>query len=329
MLHTDFELNHLTFTFAGKVPDAVQRVRKVLAPLRLVALVDGALELTGSTQVEVIVAGTREGSAFRADSSGNVVDVQLNSLLEASVLSACAPATVSCNETVIYGNPLPEHEEAYQDWEIFAGVGLRPEHLVIATVKNKDASWSFWEAEGCGFARYTRSHRYPEVRFPRTKTAVARLQPDCNEISVEVTQDGQSLELEFSDELRPLVAFPSGSEAEKQCQLLWNDWLEIFSEKFEQLGKFTGDQQAAVALEHRLQHDAGIEGINTLLDQLGISRAALDYALSGEEPEDAQKFAPRGLMDRVRMIGTAIAHGIGPRDSLAVALWRLLTALAL
>jgi len=322
VVHTDFEYSEFALAFVGRVPEAADRVKQALAPLGLIALVEGPQFLSNATTVHVLIAGPDEGSAFAVDITGQVGTIALSQVLDERIIAQLSPAAAFVNDVCIYGAPLPpaDTDDTYQTWAIFAGPGLKAEHMVAAASKDKGASWSFWEASGCGFARYTGDRRYYRFSFPDEAGTVIGLIPEFQDIHVVVFARGQRKDFEFSRGLVRLADFPAGSEAAAQLQLLWNDWFDLVDQTFTQLAEATLNPRAAAELQRALEQDAGFSGLLDLLRNLGISRSAVDYAFSGDQPAGARSYKPRGTLDRVRIIREEIAARTGQKPSFGAGL---------
>ncbi len=323
----DFEYNEFTVAFMGRVPDAAQRVREVLAPTGLIGIVEGPHYQQRSTSAQLILAGPEEGTVFVADEQGAVAPRTIAEVIDAQIIAGLRPTVAFMNEECVFGAPLPagQTEENFQTWAVFAGTGLRPEHMVIATAKDKGATFNYWEADGCGFVRYTGERRYHRFSFPPEAGVVTGLIPAFEDFSLVVFAQGLRLEFEFSDRMVLLESFPTGSEAARWQQVLWDDWFDLTEETFTQLGQATGNPRAAAELQRRLHTDSGIDGLRELLRHLGISRTVMDYAVSGQAPQGARIFEPKGTLDRVRIIRSEIAQRTGQKPSFGAGL-RLLNS---
>ncbi|GAA1408155.1 hypothetical protein AUR04nite_27660 [Glutamicibacter uratoxydans] len=328
MSASDFEYNELSLAFTGRVPDAAQRVQQVFAPLGLVGIVEGPNYQSNSTSVQLILAGPEEGAVFVADAQGTVSSRPFDQAVDAQMLSAINPAVAFFNEECLLGLPLPQADTdySYQDWAVFAGASLRPEHMVIAAAKDKGARWKFWEADGCGFIRYEGERRYHRFSFPQDAGIIVGLIPEFGDINAAVFSRGQRQDFEFSDTMAPLVSFPAGSPAAQRLQTLWNDWFDLVDETFADFGEATGNPRAAAELQRALQTDVGIPQLRELLRNLGISRTVLDYAVSPDAPQGAREFQPKGTLDKVRIIREEIAQRTGVKLSFSAGLRLLKSA---
>lgn len=316
MIHTDFTFNELAMSFTGRVPDAADRVALALAPLGLMGIVESPHFLPRSTAVHVLLAGTEDDTVLAGDAAGHVAELGLREAASEQLVASLRPEAVFLNDECVYGNPQQDgFEVAPQSWLVFAGTSLRPEHLVVAMSKDKGARWSFWQSEGCGFARYDGERRYHRFAFPEEAGVVVALIPKDRDMDASVFARGQRVDFEFSDETQPVVRFPEGSEAAEQLRIVWDDWFDLEPETFETLAQSTGNPRAAAELQRGLDLEAGLLILGQMLRNLGISRKAIDYATSGNVPQSAQLFEPRGTLDRVRIIRDEISGRTGTRPS--------------
>ncbi len=327
MIHTEFDFNELSVAYTGRVLDAAQRVRNVLAPLGLVGIIEGPNFLRDTTSVQVLLAGMEDVSILTGGEHGAVRTVALREAISQRLVASLAASAVFLNDECVSGVPRPggDDEEPVQSWVVFAGAGLRAEHMVIAAAKDKSARWHYWEADGCGFVRYAGEQRYHRFRFPEESGVVVALIPEFQDIDVAVFARRQRHDFEFSDNIFPLVSLDEGTQAARQQALVWNDWFDLSQETFDQLAESTGVPRAAVELKRGLQKGTGISVLSNLLRNLNISRLALDYALSGDTPQSAQIFSPRGTLDKVRLIRTETARRTGCKPSFLTGL-KMLTS---
>lgn len=316
MIHTDIVYNELAFSFSGRVPEAAQRVQAALTALGVQGILEGLTYLRSSTAVHVLVAGREGRSVLTGDPLGQVSEREFDELFNDRLWASLRPAAVFLNDECVYGTPQQyDAEVPPQSWLVIAGTSLRPEHLVVAMAKDKGARWSFWQSEGCGFARYDGDDRYHSFAFPQEAGVVVALIPRDRHIDVSVFARGQRVELEFSEETQPVTRFPEGSAAAEQLGIVWNDWFELGPETFETLAQSTGNPRAAAELRLGLDLEAGLPLLEQMLRNLGISRRAMEYTQSGNAPATAQAFEPRGTLDRIRIIRDEIERRTGSRPS--------------
>lgn len=224
--------------------------------------------------------------------------------------------------------PTPgEHEDVpLQSWAIFAGLGLRAEHLVIATVKDRGAKWRFWEENGCGVARYDGEDRFHQFNFPADSGTVIELIPSDQELSATIFAKGQRLDMDFSEGLVPITLFAEGSPAAERLEELLTTWSGFNTESFEQLSVMTGNARAVAELQRSQLNGAGLQGLLELLRNLDIGSSAVDYARNGNFPDSARSIESRGTLDRVRLVRTEAELCTGTKPSFFGTLRQLRTA---
>ncbi|MFF5794265.1 hypothetical protein ACFY5D_19645 [Paeniglutamicibacter sp. NPDC012692] len=328
MTDDDFDFNELDLAFTGRVPDAVQRVQQALAPLGVVGLIEGPQYLSHSTAVSVVLRGVDGATVVVADALGQLKSLPLRDAITDRLIAGIRPEVAFLNDECVYGTPRPgyDQEEPVQSWAVLAGPGLRAEHLVIASVKDRSARWRYWEENGCGFARYEGERRYHAFNFPADAGTVIALVPAYQDLTATIFARGQRLDMDFSESNVPITTFAEGSPAAEHLETLCAVWSGFTREAFEELGAMTGNARAAAELERTLNNGTGIQGLLELLRNLGIGRSALDYARNGTFPESARTIEPRGTLDRVRIVRAELERRTGTKPSFFGALRQLRSA---
>ena len=328
MTDEDFDYHDLDLAFTGRVPDAVQRVQQALAPLGVVGLIEGPNYLSHSTSVSAVLIGVEGETVVVADAQGQLNSLPLRDVITERLLAGLGPEAAFLVDECVYGSPRPggDQEEPPQSWAVFAGPGLRAEHLVIASARDRGARWRYWEESGCGFARYEGERRYHRFGFPADAGTVIELIPAYQDLTATVFARGQRLDLDFSEGMVPVTTFAEGSPAAKHLEALCAIWSGFTPEAFAQLGEMTDNRRAAAELERTLQNGAVLQGLVELLRNLGIGRSALGYAESGSFPESARTIEPRGTLDRVRLVRAEVERRTGTKPSFFSALRQLKAA---
>lgn len=318
----DFDFNELDLAFTGRVSDAAQRVQRVLAPLGVVGIVESPNRLENSTAVSIILMGTDGESVMVADEFGRLKSLPLREVISDRVVADLGSEVVFLNDECVYGTPRPgyDQEEPLQTWAVFAGTGLRAEHLVIASAKDRSARWRYWEEGGCGFARYEGERRYHQFSFPEDAGSIIQLIPNDQDLTATIFARGERLDMDFSEGMVPVATFAEGSPAAEYLAGAWAIWSGFTRETFEELGAMTGNARAAAELERTLKNGEVVQGLAELVRNLGVGRSALDYARNGTFPDAARGFEPRGTLGRVRMIRAEMERRTGTKPSFFAAL---------
>lgn len=328
MTDDDFDYNELDMAFTGRMPDAAQRVQQVLAPLGVVGIIESPNRLEHSTAVSVILVGTDGESLTVADESCRLKSLPLRAVISDRVIADLAAEVVFLNDECVYGTPRPgyDQEEPPQRWAIFAGPLLRAEHVVIASAKDRSATWHYWEENGCGFARYEGESRYQPFSFPDDAGTVIQLIPNDQDLTATIFARGRRLDMDFSEAMVPVTTFADGSPAAEHLAKAWAIWSGFTQEAFDELAVITGHARAAAELERTLKNGEMLQGLAELLRNLGIGRSALAYARNGNHPEEVRGFEPRGTLDRVRLVRAQVERRTGTKPSFFAALRQLRAA---
>ena len=324
----DFDFSELALAFTGRVPDAGERVRQALAPLRILGLVEAPQYMDRTTVVSVILSGFEGDTVEIVDAHGNVETRPLRQVVDGGLVAGLRPEVAFLNDECVYGTPVPggDRQEPAPSWAVFAGPGLRAEHLVIASAKDKSARWRYWEEGGCGLAHYSGERRYHLFAFPAEAGTVLELLPDGQDLDATLFAERRRLDMVFSEGAAPITGFPEGSAAALRLAALCAEWSGFTRETFDELAELTGNPRAAAALERTLRHGTARQALGELLGNVGIGRGALDYALQGNVPDTARSIEPRGTLERVKVVRAEVAARTGTRPSFFAALKRLRTA---
>lgn len=328
MTDDDIDYSELDLAFAGRVPDAAQRVQRVLAPLGIMGIIEGPQYLGHGTAVSVILLGTEGESVLVADEEGRLKSLPLPEVVSDSVIAELGSEVAFLNDVCVYGTPRQgyDQEEPLQGWAVFAGPALGAEHVVIASAKDPGATWRYWDEGGCGFARYEGERRYHRFGFPPEAGTVIQLIPNDRDLTATVFARGERLDMDFREGLAPITPCAAGSPAAEHLAGVWAIWTGFTQESFEQLGAITGNARAAAELERTLKNGEVLQGLAELLRNLGVGRGALDYARQGNHPEGARSLAPRGTLDRVRLVRAEVELRTGTKPSFFGTLRQLRTA---
>lgn len=303
---TDFDLDfsELDLSFAGRVPDISERIQWALAPLGVVGIIESPQFLKHSTAVSVILTGVEGKSVDVGDEAGVLKSLPVKAVVNEQLFAEIAPEIAFLDYDCVYGTPRPEwdQQEELQSWTIISGLGLRADHLVIASVKDRSARWKYWEENGCGFARYEGENRFHQLNFLHDSGTVIELIPSEQELSATIFAKGQRVDMDFSAGLVPITRFAVGSPADERIGTILATWSGFTSDTLEQLVEMTGNRRAAAELQRSQRNGAGLQGLLELLRNLGIGASTLDYALNGNFPDNARSIEPRGMLDRVRLV---------------------------
>lgn len=317
MTENDLDFSELDLTFTGRVVDAAQRVQRALAPLGIIGLIEGQEYLQNSTTVSAILVGVEGKSVLIADAMGQTKSLPLSEVVNERLFAGLEPQVAYLDYECVYGTPSPgdDEEKPLQSWAIFAGHGLRAEHLVIASFKDRGAKWRFWEENDCAFARYDGEDRFQQFNFPPDSGTVIELIPSDQELSATVFAKEQRLDMDFSAGLVPITRFAEGSPAAERLEGLLNTWSGFNAESFEQLVEMTGNARAIAELQRSQRNGEGIQGLLELLKNLGISSSAVDYARNGTFPAAARIIEPRGTLEKVRLVRAEVERRTGTKPS--------------
>lgn len=326
------EYNILVPGFAGRVPDAAQRVKEALAPLGVVGFIERPNCYDSGTALGVFLAGVRGESLLVADGRGQLSSMPLHEVITDRVLEGFGPEAVFLNNECVYGTPRPEeeHEEPLlvQGRSVCAGTGLRAEHLIVASVKDDSARWRFWEEGETGFARYEGGLPYPDFGFPPGAGTVIELIPVDGEVGVSISAGGRQMQLDFDFGTIPVTTFAPGTPAAELLETVRMTSAGLTPDVIDQLGEMTGNKRAAVDLERSSRESATLEGsslrpLSDLLRNLGLGYNVLDYAQEGRYPDTARVIEPKGTMERVRVVRAEVKRRTGSQPSFFAALRQL------